>query len=160
VKPTIPSRYRQLRASAPFDSVSFGYHAIRLAAAAELEQAQEGYGLVSDEASAWDADWVVIGHDEMCGDPVFIDTADDDFPVYTAEHGAGEWRPQLIAFSFQHLIDILGQFRRFRGGRTSPVELERQPITPEEKTALLAFIQDRNPDVNSSIWEDWLGYED
>lgn len=156
----IPSRYRQLRASAPFDSVSFGHHGICLTAVAELEQAQEGYGIVPDQRTTWNPEWVVIGHDEMCGDPIFIDTDDDDFPVYTAEHGAGEWRPQLIAFSFQHLIDILGQFRSFRGGRTSPAELERQPITPEEKTGLLAFIRDRNPDIDISVWEDWLGYDD
>ena len=152
---TVPIRYRQLRTAAPFESVSLGYHSIRLTPPGELEGAQQGY-----EGPTWEADWVVIGHDEICGDPIFIDASDDDFPVYTAAHGEGDWRPQLIAFSFQHLLDILAQLRSFRSGRTTPVDLERRPITADERDQLLRFIRERNPDVDMSFWEDWLRGDD
>ena len=155
----IPARYRQLRASAPFETASVGYHGIRLIPAAELEQAQQGYGVVGDEETDWDPNWLVIGHDEMCGDQIFIDTTDEDVPVYTAEHGTGDWSPRLIAFSFQHLIDILAQFRSFRGGRASPMELERRPIAGDW-ARLLSFIRERNPEIDMSFWEDWLQDED
>jgi len=156
MKVTIPVRYRKLRAAAPFDSVSLGYHEIHLAFVGQLEEAQRGYSSVPGDETMWDPDWVVIGSDDMCGDPIFIDTADEEFPVYTAEHGAGEWRPRLIAFSFQHLLDILEQFRSFRGGCSTPVELKRRPITSAEREHLLSFIRQRNPDIEISFWEDWL----
>lgn len=122
-----------------------------------LPEAQRGYGIVPEgDETDWDPAWVVIGSEDLCGDPIFIDTDDEDFPVYTAAHGEGEWRPRLIAFSFAHFIQALDHLGRFRGGHSSPVELERQPITEAERESLLSFIRRNNPDVDMTFWETWL----
>jgi hypothetical protein len=85
---TIPDQYKQLRAAVPFDSVSIGYASIHLAPAAELKAAQQGYSIVPEgDETDWRDEWVVIGYEGMCGDPIFIDTDVDDYPVYTAAHG-------------------------------------------------------------------------
>src|SRR5215469_4089127 len=100
---TIPDRYKKLRAAVPFDSVSIGCACIHIATVAELDAAQRGYIIVPEgDETDWQDEWVVIGHEETCGDPIFIDASDDDFPVYTATHGIGEWRPRLISFTFRH----------------------------------------------------------
>ncbi len=89
--------------------------------------------------------------------PIFIDTNDEDFPVYTAAHGMGEWSAQLIAFSFRHFIDILQQVRRVSRGRGTPVALKSNPISDSEREAVLSFIRRNNPDVDMTFWKVWLG---
>lgn len=34
--------------------------------------------------------------EDQTGDPIFIDAADDQFPVYTAMHGEGDWESDKI----------------------------------------------------------------
>jgi hypothetical protein len=85
-----------MRTAVPFDSVSIGYASIHLAPVAELAAAQQGYSVIPEGNEIdWCDEWVVIGREGMCGDPIFIDTDDDDYPVYTAAHGMGEWSPHL-----------------------------------------------------------------
>ena len=104
----------------------------------------------------WDSAWVVIGYEGCAGDPIFIDTDDEEFPVYTAAHGMGEWSPELIAFSFRHFIEILQQVQRVARGRETPVALERNPISEAEREEILSFIRRNNPDISSTFWEVWL----
>jgi hypothetical protein len=151
---TIPDRYKKLRAAVPFDNVSIGYASIHLAPVAELEAAQQGYSIVPEGSETdWHDEWVVIGHEGMQGDPIFIDTDDDDYPVYTAAHGMGEWSPQLIAFTFRHFVQILQQLQVMARGRSNPVELERHPITDDERESFIEFIRRDSPDVDFTFWE-------
>jgi len=151
---TIPERYKKIRAAVPLDSVSIGYASINLAPAAELEAAQQGYSIIPEgDETDWHDEWVVIGHEEQCGDPVFIDTDDEDYPVYTAAHGTGEWNPRLIAFTFRHFIEILQQLQVLARGRSNPVELERHPITDREREVFIQFIRRDSPDVDFAFWE-------
>jgi len=154
----IPSSYQQMRAALLLDRVSFGCMGVELYPVGKLPLAQRGYGVLPyvDEDSEWDPAWVVIGCEDLTGDPIFIDTEDEDFPIYTAEHGAGRWSPQLIAFSFQHFIAILRQVQRLARGRENPVALERNPISEAEREEVLAFIRRNNPDVSMDFWEFWL----
>jgi hypothetical protein len=118
-----------------------------------LEAAQQGYSVVPEgDETDWREEWVVIGHEEMCGDPLFIDTDDDDYPVYTATHGMGEWSPRLIAFTFRHFVQILEQLQVLARGRSNPVELERRPITDQERESFLDFIRRESPDVEFAFW--------
>jgi hypothetical protein len=150
----IPDRYRQLRATVPFDSVSMGYASIHLTPVAELEAAQQGYSVIPEgDETDWQDEWVVIGYEGLCGDPIFIDTSDEDFPVCTAAHGMGEWSPQLIASSFRHFIQILERLQVLARGRANPVEMERHPITDEEGEAFTEFITRGSPDADLDFWQ-------
>src|SRR3954451_397716 len=123
---TIPERFKQMRAAVPFDSVSIGYASIHLSAVAELESAQQGYSIIPEgHETDWRDEWTVIGFEGLCGDPVFIDTSAEDFPVYTAAHGMGEWSPQLIAATFPHFIETLQQLQLLARGRATPIEMEQ-----------------------------------
>jgi len=142
-----------MRAAVPFDSVSLGYTAVHLHPANAVADAQQGYGVVPDGETDWDSAWVVIGYEDCTGDPIFIDTDDEDFPVYTATHGMGEWMPRLIAFSFRHFIDILHQVQRIARGRETPVAMARNPLSDIEREEVLSFIRLNNPDVYMTFWE-------
>lgn len=147
-----------MRAGVPFDRVSLGYTTVYLHPFAELPAAQQGYGSVPDgDETDWDSAWVVIGCEDCTGDPIFIDTDDEDFPVYTAEQDTGEWSAHLIAFSFGHFIEILQEVRRIARGRETPVALERNPISETERGEVLSFIRRNNPDIYMTFWELWLG---
>ena len=52
---------------------------------------QDGNSLVSVEEGAWKAEWIVIGYETLCGDPIIIDTNEAGFPVSSLMHGMGDW---------------------------------------------------------------------
>ncbi|MDL2285024.1 hypothetical protein LJC19_07795 [Oxalobacter sp. OttesenSCG-928-P03] len=87
---------------------------IEFADPARLFDMQLGYGvdvtgkdLSGTGKGEWHPAWVVFGYDY--GDPVFVDTREEarGFPVYTAEHGTGNWEPQEIAGTLAGFIRIL-----------------------------------------------------
>ncbi len=149
----VPESFRRLRGAFPLDRISIGYSSIELAPARELRSAQRGYGDTDSEASGWQSEWLVIGHEGLCGDPLFIDTDDDEFPVYTADHGAGSWAPRLLAFSFRHFTEILKRLHQLSRSRSNPVELERHPLSDGERIAFMEFIRRESPDVDFGFWE-------
>ena len=88
--------------------------AIEFADVSRLADMQLGYAvdvtgrdLSGTKEGDWRTTWLVFGYDY--GDPVFVDTreAEKGFPVYTAEHGTGNWEPREIAVSFSGLTQIL-----------------------------------------------------
>ena len=150
----IPEHYKQLRAAVPFDSVSIGYASIDLSPVAELEAAQRGYSIVpAGQTTDWRAEWLVIGSEGLCGDPIFIDTSDASFPVYTAAHGMGEWSPQVVASSFRHFIQILERLQVLARGRATPVEMEKHPLPDSEREAFIDSIRRDSADADVSFWE-------
>ena len=76
---------------------------VTLVAPASLDTAQVGYAVAPDGQSLvggegrWKPEWLVIGYDAELGDPLFVDLNDLSMPVYTAMHGAGTWKPTLVA---------------------------------------------------------------
>ncbi|MCU1257487.1 MAG: hypothetical protein JWO80_372 [Bryobacterales bacterium] len=76
-------------------------------------------------------EWVVIGIETACGDPIFI-SQESPHPVFSAIQGEGAWEPKLVAPSLKAFRDCLVVFRRFASGRSSPVNLEANPPTLEE----------------------------
>lgn len=40
----------------------------------------QGKVLTGEAEGDWRANWIVIGEDETCGDPIFIDAAQERFP--------------------------------------------------------------------------------
>lgn len=77
----------------------------------KFEEGQLGYrvdldnnSLIGDAEGDWKDSWFVIGYDEDLGDPIFVDVNKSKFPVYTAEHGMGEWEPMLLFESVDELL--------------------------------------------------------
>lgn len=63
-----------------------------------IEDGQVGYSvdsngnsLVSEDKGSWKSEWIVIGYETLCGDPIIIDTSEIDFPVSSLMHGMGTW---------------------------------------------------------------------
>ncbi len=151
---SIPDRYKQLRAGVPFDGVSIGYGSVDLAPVDQLETMQQGYSIVpAGQETDWHLEWVVIGTDGLCGDPIFIDTSIASYPVYTAAHGMGEWSPQLIASTFQHFIRILERLQVLARGRATPVQMEEHPLSDKEREAFIDSIRRDSSDVEVTFWE-------
>src|SRR5215468_9730344 len=95
--------YLIAREAVPFRIVSLGYRSVILLSHAELQEGQVGYSvdpqgraLTGDEPGDWRESWLVIGYEDQCGDPIFIDVVAPKFPVYTAPHGMGDWLPELV----------------------------------------------------------------
>ncbi len=70
-----------------------------------------------------------------------------------AAHGMGEWRPQLIAFTFRHFVQILHHLQVLSRERSNPIGLERHPITGREWDSLMEFIRRDSPDIDFTFWE-------
>jgi len=141
------------------EEVSFGITTIRISRAEELGPLQVGYAtdsqgrpLTGEADGDWRPNWVVIGQDDTCGDPLFIDAAQDGFPVYTAMHGQGSWKPTRIASTIQGLGYALKALSEAARGREDPLALESNPLRNGERMAVLAQIRQYNPDVDLEFW--------
>jgi hypothetical protein len=70
-----------------------------------LDDAQLGYSATPDGASlvggdgGWRREWLAIGYETLCGDPIFVDLSDEQLPVFTAPHGEGVWTPTRVEAS-------------------------------------------------------------
>ena len=140
--------------------VSFGYSTIRVYRPQELEAGQVGYSisedgksLIGDEDGDWRKSWIVIGYEECCGDPIFIDKAMDEYPVYTAVHGEDQWEPVCIAVSLAGFGQALSAIANLGKGRENPTALEENPLPESEKDKALASIRRSNPTAELEFWE-------
>lgn len=143
--------------------VSFGVTTIRVFRAEELGAAQIGYSISATGADLtgsnpgdWLKSWTVIGCEDACGDPIFVDVAQVGFPVYTAIHGEGAWEPIRIAASLQEFGFALDALADLARGRENPVDLENNPLPQTEKENFIGLIRSRKPDVEIEFWESLL----
>ncbi len=84
-----------------------------------LAEAQLGYGTDPDGSDLsggaegdWRREWQVFGRDTLLGDPYFTDVSDAQLPVYTAMHGMGQWKPNIVSESlagFVAALDLLAK---------------------------------------------------
>jgi len=132
----LPDSYKSKRAVLGFDEISFGVVGIELLQLSEVEGVQAGY---AEDAAGWEPEWIVIGNETACGDPLFL----SDRPphaVFTAMTGEEEWIAKMIAPSLQTFWDCLEVFRRFTQNRGNPVELAGNVKSEEEIEKYLAEI--------------------
>ena len=144
--------------------ISIGYSTIHLFEQDKLEEGQIGYAvdpkgksLTGTAGGDWRPTWVVIGYEGLLGDPIFVDIAQQDFPVYTAMHGMGEWLEEKIADSFHGFIKGLELISGIAVGRESPVLLDQNPISDEDIRQTITRIEQENPTSNIEFWELLLG---
>ncbi|UUZ79100.1 hypothetical protein LJK88_28185 [Paenibacillus sp. P26] len=149
--------------SFPFHEISLGYRTVTLFAEEQLEQAQVGYSidlkgqsLCGTEEGSWLAQWLVIGFEDETGDPIFVDVHDEQFPVYSAVHGQGDWRPFQIAVSLTKFVTALGYIKELSHGRENPVALEQNPIPSIKRKEVLDRISQDNQGIDIEFWETWL----
>lgn len=144
-------------------SISFGYTGIHIYQPEELERAQVGYyislngeSLIDGVPGSWLKTWTVIGCEELCGDPIFVDVSVEDHPVYTAMHGEEHWTPILIADSIEGFAKALESIANIATNRATPVELERNPLSIPEWNEVLDKIQKNNPTADINFWQEFL----
>jgi hypothetical protein len=92
----------------------------------------------------------------MVGDPIFVDSARPELPVYTAAHGQGLWIADLIADSLSSFILSLAAFNAVTENRTYPVQLDKNPLSDTERIATLERIRLLNKLDDYTFWENLL----
>jgi hypothetical protein len=155
----MPQSYLTLRETIPFEELSYGCGGIKLFRPSELNEGQVGYSVSSDgkslctgEQGAWRPNWLVIGYETACGDPLFIDNHDSALPVFTAMHGEGDWEPKPVAVSFEAFAKILAEFARIAHERSNPVALDANPLPAHQRDAFLAHTTELNGGLDAGFW--------
>jgi hypothetical protein len=146
--------------------ISYGCGGLRLFESGKLGEGQLGYSvgpkgesLCGSEEGTWRSSWMVIGYDTGLGDPIFIDTANPELPVFTAVAGEGAWNPKPVAISLGVFAQCWREFARISEGRSNPVEEEANPLQAPERSAYL----ERNRaisgwHISAEFWIDLLFY--
>lgn len=156
----------KLEGAAP-RKVSVGYMTVHLFKSARLKAEQLGYSrdpegrdLTGKKDGDWRASWIVVGYEDMCGDPVFVDLAAEAFPVFTAAHGMGAWDPTLIADSFDGFVAALGKVQELSSGREHPVALAQNPLTSKELKRLAKALRVCcGEEAGLEFWTEWFKVE-
>jgi hypothetical protein len=86
-----------------------------------IEDGQIGYSmdpggkyLVSDEEGSWKSEWIVVGYEILCGDPIIIDTKEIGFPVSSLIHGMGDWDGGIyLSESLDKFINAIRKLNKF-----------------------------------------------
>jgi hypothetical protein len=152
--------YSAWRASLDFDRIDYGAGGIELLQSQDVPKNQVGYAVDSDGHSLvgtgqgdWRSEWVVIGHETACGDPILA-SQKNPHSVFHAAHGEGAWEPILVAPSLEIFRRCLEVFRRFANGRSCPVDLEANPASVEEQSQFLAEIRQLTAE-DPGAWGFW-----
>lgn len=122
------------------EDITVGLSDIHLYAKNEIEDAQIGYSKDGNgkKLENWIGDnFLVIGHDSCCGDPIIVDLNEEKLPVYSMFHDDYS-SLQKITNSFKEYINILN-------------EIEEVDLSDAEKS--LALIEDIK---NNNIEEDYF----
>jgi hypothetical protein len=152
---TVRSDVLDVIKSFPFYEVELGYQTVTLFTSEQLDERQFGHSVSADGEGDSNHSLVVIGRDELLGDPIFIDTAQADFPVYIWMHDV-DGEPEKIAASLASFVSALGYIKKLSVGRENPVALETNPIPPVEREQILSQISKENPGIDMGFWENWL----
>lgn len=80
----------------------------------EIKTAQHGFGahpdgsdLTGSNAGDWKSSWIVFARDTELGDPYFVDTNDEQLPIYTAIQVEGLWQTEPVASSLNGFLECL-----------------------------------------------------
>jgi hypothetical protein len=162
--------YSEILARLP-TTTAVGDSTVRISRPAELNHYQTGFAvgpngvsLCGDCHGDWRRSWVVIGLECDCGDPVFIDTSIEGYPVYTAWHGQGWWDQRPVAVSLEAMRETLITVAEATRGRETSLALTQNPLSVLEREAMLETIRSQNPGIDLFFWvlllgddpEDWI----
>jgi len=143
-----PEIYLSQRRALGFDRVNYGVGGIELFNPDSIAECQLGYAVApdgkslrSDAPGGWHSDWLVIGHETSCGDPIFM-SQQAPHPVNTAMHGMGTWEAMPVAPTLESFWKCLALFKHFSRGRENPVDRDTNPPDDEEIERYLTEILD------------------
>lgn len=148
---------KRLESLAPLE-VTIGMAGIELFPPAAVPSEQVGYAhspdgndLRGNRSGDWQHSWVVFGRETLCGDPLFVDADDPQFPVFTAMHGMGVWKPDLISDSLSAFAATVQEISRLSHGRQDS-ELEDNPLSPAERKSLVKTLHRLSPKAAPGFW--------
>ena len=125
------------------NDIEIGVSEIHLYSREEINEAQIGYQIDSNgnEIKEWiGSNYVVIGNDSCCGDPIIAKIDEEELPVYSMFND--DWSSlELIANSFKQYISILE--------RIDNTDLEDK----DECKNILENIKNIVPSVSYDYWE-------
>ena len=127
------------------NDVEIGLSEIHIYEKDEIEDAQAGYrynGLTGEVIEEWfGEEYIVIGNDSCCGDPIIAKVDEEEIPIYFMFHD--DWSSlQLIASSLEQFVDILKK-------------LEETDL--EDKDECVNVLEDIKQEVPSASYEYWEG---
>ena len=138
--------------------ISIGRNKINFFNAEELEEKQAGYNFYLDGESIskdWAEELIVIGSDQV-GDPIIVDTEESELTVFTAVREKDGWELYDIADSLENLKNIISRLQEISANRNTPIELEKKPISNEERESILAEIGRQNSSISIWYWSNLL----
>ena len=139
----------------------------------ELVAAQLGFGtnasdqLVVNESTAeskgrWQSSWQVFARDTELGDPYFVDTLQDELPVYTRFLGDEGWEQSLVAQSLEAYILCLQLLSNYGTQMQAQFVPDHNSIVDK---VVLAKLQQELSDISGAehfwqlfmqCYQDWL----
>ena len=87
------------------------------------------------------------------GDPIFIDFEKPNLPVFTSEHGEGNWEESYIAISLENFTEILKDLKKLSINRENPVDIEKNPISKDEINTFLTKTHVENKYMDVWYWK-------
>jgi len=133
------------------DDIEIGISDIHLFSEDEIEDAQIGYSIDEDDndIEEWiGEEYLVIGVDSACGDPIIVKTDEEQLPIYSMFHD--DWDSlELIADSFRQYLELLEKIEI--------TDLENK----DECEEFLENVKEIAPNVSYDYWEALIisGYE-
>jgi len=125
----------------------------------ELEKGQIGYSvdpngvsLISEDEGSWSENWIVIGYETLCGDPIVVDLGEDGFPVFSLMHGMGSWEGGTpISDSIKLFSSALISVNQFVTAKA--ICDSNQIVSPKEIKSLTDRIVNDKGYIYSDSWE-------
>ncbi|WP_053483991.1 hypothetical protein [Lysinibacillus sp. FJAT-14745] len=116
----------------------------------------EGNSLINDEEGSWQADWLVIGHRKLTGDPIIIETAElGQQPVAVLMHGMGDWNAgSYLAGSVLNFQEAIQQFIELIAQKNDNQSTWK--ITCMELEQLMTRIVSADDYADKDLWESLL----
>ncbi|MCL1696863.1 hypothetical protein [Lysinibacillus sp. BPa_S21] len=115
----------------------------------------EGNSLINDDKGSWQADWLVIGHRKLTGDPIIIETAEPGQPVAVLMHGMGDWHAgRYLASSVLHFQIAIQQFIELIAQKNDNQSTWK--ITCMELEQVMARIVSADEYADKDLWESLL----
>ncbi len=147
----IPNRLKEALSYLSSSVVAIGFSSIEISPLQQLDALQEGYS-----GANWQKGWLVIGHEGLAGDPIFVDLGEKQIPVFTAAHDTGSWSPVCLAESIEGFCAIVEKLRKLARNRSNPVELEANPLGEKEVDRFLSDVAKSNPQADFEVWRSWM----
>lgn len=126
-------------------AVSYGWGEIEIGDGTELSSARAMF----PDAPKGQA---VIGSLTLTGDPIGVDLARAEFPVWTNSHDDEDWDPTWIASSLVLFDRALGIVAESTRGRNSADDVEANPLSQADIEKIVSTIRAADPEADADFW--------